>query len=209
MRLHTAVLAPSHCTQRQNVADLIPSARHQILRFPAEGKIRRRNHLDKIHVVERRIVGHLVSPIKRVDMVVGPRRALGPQFLRHGFGNLRPKTQLMDLMRKRVTTGDGGIQVIVQIMDMHRAAAEAAAGRNVEIPDNLVDPEAAFNPAALLPLGVQLFGIMHTFALLDVLPAPKCPRDRRIRLPHLVTGVTAALFGRLWRSRCAVAVAAV
>lgn len=78
-------------------------------------------------------------------------------------------------MRKCVSAGYGGIQIIVQVVDMHRPAAETATGRNVEIPNDFVDPEAAFDPAALLPLRVQLFGIMYSFALLHVLPAPECP----------------------------------
>ena len=175
MCLHAAILAPSHRAQRQNIADLIPSARHQILRFPPKGKIGRRDHFDKVHVVEGRIVGHLLGPVERVDVVIGPGRALGAQFLRHRLGDLGSESQLMDLMRKRVSSGHGGIQVIVQIMDMHRSAAEAAAGRNVEIPDDFVDPEAAFDPAALLPLRVQLFSIMYSFALLHILSAPECP----------------------------------
>lgn len=154
MRLHAAILAPSHRAQRQNIADLIPSARHHIFRFPPKGKIGRRNDLDKVHVVKRRIIGHLLGPVERVDVVVRPGRALRAQFLRHRLRDLGSESQLMDLMRKRVSTGHGGIQVIVQIMDMHRSAAEAAAGRNVEISNDFVDPEAAFDPAALLSLGV-------------------------------------------------------
>lgn len=115
----------------------------------------------------------------------------------------------MDLMRKGVAAVDGGVEVVVQIMDMHRSAAEAAARGDVEISNHLVDPEAAFDPTALLPLRVQLFGVVDSFALLDILPAPECPRDRGVCFPHLVTGVTAALFGSFGGSRCAVAIAAV
>lgn len=152
MRLHTAILAPSHRAQGQNIADLIPAARHQILGFPPEGQIRCRDDLDKVHVIKRRIVRHLLGPIQRVDVVVRPGRALRAQFLRHTLRDLRPEAQLVDLMRKGVATGDGGIQVVVQVMDMHRPTAEATAWRNVEIPDDFIDSEAAFDPAPLLPL---------------------------------------------------------
>ena len=175
MRLHTAILAPSHRAQGQNIADLIPAARHQILGFPPEGEVRGRDDLDKVHIIERRIVRHLLGPVKRVDVMVRPGRALRAQFLRHTLRDLRPKSQLVDLMRKGVSTGDGGIQVVVQVMDMHRTTAEAAAWRNVEIPNDFINAEAAFDPAPLLPLRVQLFGIMHSFALLYILPASKRP----------------------------------
>ncbi len=60
----------------------------------------------------------------------------------------------MDLMRKRVAAFDGRLQVVIQIVDMQRTVAEAPARRDVEISDHLVDPEPAFDPAALPPLRV-------------------------------------------------------
>lgn len=78
-------------------------------------------------------------------------------------------------MRKRVAAGDGGLEVIVQIMHVHRTAAEASTGRDVEVAYHLVDAEAAFDPAALLALGVEFLGIVHPFALLHVLPTAKSP----------------------------------
>jgi hypothetical protein len=50
---------------------------------------------------------------------------------------------------------------------------------------------------------------MHALALLDILPAPECPRAGGIRLPDFLAGVAAALLGCVRRSRGAVTVAAV
>lgn len=76
MRLHASILAPAHRAQGQHIADLIPPARQHIFRFPPQGKIRRRDDLDKVHVIKRRVVGHLLGVVERVNVVVGPGRAL-------------------------------------------------------------------------------------------------------------------------------------
>lgn len=91
MRFHAAIRTPTHGADGKHIADLIATARHRILWLPAQGQIRRGHDFDKIHVVEGRIVGHLLRPVERVDVVVCPRRAPGAEFLRHALGNLRPE----------------------------------------------------------------------------------------------------------------------
>lgn len=87
-------------------------------------------------------------------MMVGPWRALSAESLRHGLGDLRPEAQLMDLVREGVAAFDRAVEVVVEIVDVHGAVAEAAAGRDVEVADDLVDSEAALDAASLLSLFV-------------------------------------------------------
>jgi hypothetical protein len=47
------------------------------LLFPAKGQVSSRDHLDKVHEVERLLIGDLVCAIKRVDVVAGPSTGAG------------------------------------------------------------------------------------------------------------------------------------
>lgn len=58
---------------------------------------------------------------------------------------------------------------------MEVSLAEAAAGRNVEVSNDLVDVQIAFDSAAFLSLFVQTLGVSFALALLDVLAAAKGP----------------------------------
>lgn len=77
MRFYTSVYAPAHGADGEKIADLVPSAGDRVLGFPAQGQVGRGNDFDKVHVVECWVVGHLLGPVERVDVVVGPRGTLG------------------------------------------------------------------------------------------------------------------------------------
>ena len=88
-------------------------------------------------------------------MVVGPGEHVGAaEVLLHGFRDLGPEAELVHDVGEGVAALDGGVEVVVQVVNVHVAVAEAAAGRDVEIAHDFVDAEVAFDAAALLALRV-------------------------------------------------------
>lgn len=157
MRLQAPVLAPPMTPHGQKIIQerIILSTKCAVLPLPPEWEIARTNHLDKIHIIERRIVRDLLRLIQRVQMMVRPRhRILRSEPLCHAFRHLGTEAQMMDLMRKGMRIPVRGIQIVVQIMHVHRSVAETPSRRNVKVPNDLVDAESAFDPAALTTLCV-------------------------------------------------------
>ena len=95
-------------------------------------------------------------------------------------------------MREGVAARDGALEVVIQVVHVHVAVAEAAPGRDVEVADHLVDAQAALDAAAFLALGVQPLAVVLPLALLDVLAAAEGPRHGRVRFPHFFARVAAA-----------------
>ena len=209
MRLQTAIFTSAMTSYRQYIIQLVRTAQRIALGLPFQRQITRAHHLDKVHIIKRRIIRHLLRLIQRIQMMVRPRHTPRTQPLRHALGHLRPKPQMMDLMRKRMRHPVRRVQVIIQIVHVHGAVAETAAGRDVEIANDFVDAEAAFDAAALAALGVELFAVVLALALFDVFAAAEGPGDAGIGFADFFAGVAAVGFGGCgWGGR-AVAVAAV
>jgi len=99
---------------------------------------------------------------------------------------------VLDIVRAR-------LPVVLEVVNMVVAVAEASTGGKVEVSYNLVDPESAFDAAAFRLLFHQLLGIVLALTLLDVLPATKGPASPSVRLPDLLASVAAALLLRIGR----------
>lgn len=85
---------------------------------------------------------------------------------------------------------------------MHLSIAEAAARRNVEIANDLVDPEPSFNAAALFALSVQFLAIVFFLALFHIFTPTERPRNGGVSFAHLFASLTASRFCRSrWRRR--------
>lgn len=173
---------------------------------PAKREIRRRHHLDEIHVIEISIIRALLRPIKRVDMMICPHLVI-IELANRRRRKLWTKPQHVNIMCERMIALV--MEVILQIMHMHVSIAEALAGREVKVPVHLVHANAAEDATTFLPLRLEPLGVVHALALLHALAPPKRPTLFRVRLSHFVARIAAAgFFGRRWGWR-AVACAAV
>ena len=82
---------------------------------------------------------------------------------------------MMDVVCKDVASLNGSIKKVVEIMHVHVAVAETSSRCNMEISNDLIDADPAFDPATLLSLRIQSLPIMFTLALLDILTSPESP----------------------------------
>ena len=106
----------------------------------------------------------------------------------------------MDDVRERVS--EGGIPVVLQIVYVHVPVAEAAAGRKVEVTNDLVDAEATLDAAAFGALLIQLLGIVFAQALLHALAPTEGPGGLGICFADFVARIAAAGFnGVAWGVR--------
>jgi hypothetical protein len=90
-------------------------------------------------------------------------------------------------------------------MDMHVASAETLAGGEMEVSDNLVDANLAFNAASFVLLRIELFGVMLPLALFDILTTSKRPLDGGVSLTDFVASLTASRFLGVLRGGCTIA----
>lgn len=173
MRLEAAVVVDAVRAQRQMLG------RHRVeSRTPsrAQWQVRRRDDLDKVHVIVCALIGGLAGRVEGIEMVVcpGQRTVLASaQASAHGLGDLRPKAQLVDLVTESVR--HRRVEVVVQVVYMHVGTAEASAWRHMKVAHHLVDPQVAFNTAAFFSLRIQPLAIVFAFALLHVLTSSKGP----------------------------------
>ena len=117
-----------------------------------------------------------------------------------GVGELGPEAQGVDLVGEGVA--DRGVEVVVQIVYVHVAIAEAAPGRDVEVADDLVDAQVAFDAAPFAPLLVETLTIAFAFALLDAFAATEGPAVGGVGFADIVAGVAAAGFLGVRRGWC-------
>ncbi len=82
-------------------------------------------------------------------------------------------------------------KVIFQIMHMHLSVAETLPRREMEVSDDLIDADAAFNAAAFAALLVELFTVVFPLALLDVFATPEGPGGRGVGVANFRAGVAA------------------
>jgi len=113
----------------------------------------------------------------------------------------------MNLMRERMRLRT--TKVILQIMHMRLSITEALSGREVEVANDLVDADAAFDPAAFTALRVELFAVVFALALLNIFAAAEGPGDGGVGFADFGAGVAAAGFYGVGRGGGAVALAAV
>ena len=199
MRLQTAILPPAMAAHRQQIVhhQILLLLQHVILRFrlPPQRQVGRADHLHEIHVVERRVVGALVRVVQGIGMVVRPGHLLArAERLRDAIRDLGPEAQVVDRVREGMCGVIRRVEVVVQVVDVHRAVAEAAPGGDVEVPHHLVHAEAALDAAALLALRVEFLAVVLPLALLDVLAFAEGPADAGVGLAHLFAGGAAAGF---------------
>ena len=100
---------------------------------------------------------------------------------------------------------DGRFPVVLKVVHVHVAIAEALAGGNVEVANDLVDAQAAFDAAAFAALLVQTLGVVLALALLDVLATAEGPRGLRVRLADFVARLAASGFDSVRRGVRAIA----
>ena len=201
MRLEAAVAGPAKGSECGAV--VLAEAGEALL--PAEREVRRRNNLDKVHVVVVRVVGLLVRVVEGVYVVVRPGHGLGAHLLVHVVGQLGPEAKMVDRVGERVAALHRRLPVVLEVVHVHVAVAEAPAGRKVEVANDLVDAQATVDAAALMPLLVQLLSVVLALALLDPLALTKRPRRLRVRLPDLIACLAAAGLRRVARRGRAVA----
>ena len=99
---------------------------------------------------------------------------------------------MMNRMCECVTVLGRIFEIIVQVVDVHVAVAEAPAWRNVEIPNDLVDPESPLDPTTFFALRIQTLGVAFPLTLFDILASTKGPRYRSVCFAHLLACVAAA-----------------
>lgn len=116
---------------------------------------------------------------------------------------------MVDGVFKRMANAGWVIPVVLQIVNVHVHVTEAPSGGEVKVPNDLVHPKTTFNTATLSALLLQLFGVVLSFALLDVLATAKSPRCLRVGFSDLVASGTASGLDSIARSGCAVAGTAV
>ena len=98
----------------------------------------------------------------------------------------------MDLVRKNVASWHWGIEIVVQIMNVHVAIAETASWGNVEVAHDLVDSDSSLNTASFLSLSVQSLSVMFALTLFDVLASSESPRNTCVCLSHFVASIATA-----------------
>lgn len=126
-------------------------------------------------------------------------------------GELGAEAQLVDVVGHGVflVVRELEVEVVLQVVRVHVAAGEAAAGGDVEVADDLVDAQDALDAAAFAALGVDARCVTLPFALLDVGALAKGPILGCVGFAHFVAGVAAALLDGVGEGVGAAAVAAV
>lgn len=107
-------------------------------------------------------------------------------------------------MGENVASLNRGIEVVIEIVDVHIAIAETASRGDVEVAYDLVDSDSSLNAASFLSLRVQSFSVMFPLALFDILASSKCPGNTGVCLSHFVASITATGFLSIRRRVCAV-----
>jgi len=111
----------------------------------------------------------LIRPIERIDVVVCPSsrsRSLVVliHIRNHHIAQLRSESQMVNNMREGMAVV---LDVVVQIMNMQISIRETLSRGNVEVSDNLVDGDGAFESATFFALCVEVFGVVLALALFD------------------------------------------
>lgn len=176
---------------------------------PVQGEIRRRHDLNKVHEIVVRIISLLAGAVQGVQVVAGPWHVLVAEFLVDLVRKLGAEAEVVDVVGERVSALDRGVPVVLEVVDVHVSVAEAAAGGDVEVTNDLVHTQPTIDTATFVALGLEVLGVVFPFALLDALAGTKSPGGLGVRFTDLVAGVAASGLLRVVRWACAVARAAV
>lgn len=176
------------------------------LLLPSERQIRRRNDLDEVHEVESLLGGGLLGVVERVDVVVCPSaRACVRVLLLHvcddSVAELRAEAEVVDLVREGMRLV---FEVVLEVVDVHVPVGEGLAWCDVEVSDDFVDLDGAFETAAFFALGVQVLGVVLALALFNAFAAAKGPAYGSVGIADIVAGVAAAGLDGIGGGRCAV-----
>lgn len=85
------------------------------------------------------------------------------------------KSKLVNSMGEWMSTRNWGIEVVLEIVNVHVAIAETASWGNVEVSNDLVHAESSLNSAAFFSLRIEPLSIVFPLTLLDTLSLAKCP----------------------------------
>ena len=125
------------------------------------------------------------------------------------FRDLGPEAEVVDRVGEGVRLAVGGVEVVVQIVHVHRTVGETSSGGDVEITNHLVDPEATFDATSLVALRVQFLAVVLALALFDVFTFAERPAGGGVGFAHFLASVAATLFLHGGRGGGAIAVSAV
>jgi len=112
-------------------------------------------------------------------------------------------------VRESVLNVATAVEVVLQIVHVHISVTETLAWRKVEVANDLVHTDAAFDTAALAALFVKVFAVVFALALLDALAATKRPRDAGVGITNFGARVATAGLLRIgwrWRTKALTAV---
>lgn len=116
--------------------------------------------------------------------------------VREFIGELGTEAELVDFVGHGVALVFGEVlfEEVLKVVGVNVAGGEAAARSDVEVADDFVDADDAFEAAAFTALGVEAFGVAFTVALFDVFAFSEGPGFLGIGFAHFVAGVAAAGF---------------
>jgi hypothetical protein len=143
--------------------------------LPTQRKIRGGHDFDKVHVIVQVLVRLLLGVIEGIEVVVGPRHALLANAFDDFIGQLGSEAEVVDLVRHGVHHVAGDFLVVLQVVRVHHTVAETLSRREMEVSDDLVDADPAFDPASLFSLEVQVLRVVLPLALLYVLSSSEGP----------------------------------
>ena len=103
----------------------------------------------------------------------------------------------MNLVCKSMPSFNGAFEVVVQVVYVHVAVAEATARRDMEVADHAVDAQAALDTATFFTLGVEALAVVLPLTLLDVFATAKSPGHGGVRLAHFFAGIATAGLDRI------------
>lgn len=191
MRFDTAIAGSAQSAKVGTI--LVDDAADLLL--PPKRKVRGRDDLDKVHKVEIRVGRHLLGAVEGVEVVVDPRQAAAGSKPGGDIGRkLGAESKRVDGMAEVVLDVLlSWLPVALEIVHVVVPAAKASAGRQVEVSNNLVHSEAAFNAAALSLLFLELLRIVFALALFDAFAASESPSGADIGISNFLAGVAAAL----------------
>ena len=85
-------------------------------------------------------------------------------------------------------------EIILQIMHVCLSITEGFAGREMEVSDDFVDADSAFDAAPFAALFVEVLGVVFAGTLFDVFAPAKGPGDAGVGFADFGAGVAAAGF---------------
>lgn len=134
--------------------ELVGQVKNRVLLLPAQGQVRSRNYLDKVHEVISLLFCLMLCIIKWVEMMVSPSHALLANASNNIIRQLRTKAKMMDIVGESMFDVIAASPVVLEIVNVHVTVAERLARCKVEIANNLVDTNSTFNTAAFSTLFV-------------------------------------------------------